>query len=134
MTTTVQHANVERARRAYEAYDRGDMAAISDQLANDTVWHMGGSGQLAGEYRGKDAVFGLLAKIMELSGGTFKLKVHDVLANDDHVVTLASQTAERDGKRFESNVIHVSHPDSEGRTKEFWVFQENQAEADAFFS
>ena len=134
MATTAQHTNVERARRAYEAYDRGDMAAISEQLADDTVWHMGGSGSLAGEYRGKDAVFGLLAKIMELSGGTFKLKVHDILANDDHVVTLAGQTAERDGKRFESNVIHVSHPDAEGRTKEFWVFQEKQAEADAFFS
>src|SRR4029077_14749344 len=105
MATTAQHTNVERARRAYEAYDRGDMAAISEQLADDTVWHMGCSSSFAGEDRGKDGVVWLIGHIIELNGGTFKLKVHDILANDDHVVTLASQTAERDGKRFESNVI-----------------------------
>jgi hypothetical protein len=134
MATTAQHANVQQARRAYEAFDKGDMATVSELLADDIVWHVGGNGPLAGDYKGKDAVFGFFGKLMQLTGGTFKLKVHDILANDEHSVTLVRETAEKDGKKWDSNAVHITHPDSEGRVKEFWAFQENQVAADEFFA
>ena len=133
MATTAQHTNVQQLRRAYEAFGAGDLATVSQLLADDTVWHILGHSSLAGDYKGKDAVFGFFGKLMELSGGTFHLDVHDILANGEHSIGLVTEHAEKDGKKWVSNAVHVSHTDADGRTKEFWAFQEDQAAADAFW-
>jgi ketosteroid isomerase-like protein len=133
MATTAQHTNVQQLRRAYEAFAAHDMATLSALIADDTVWHILGHSHLAGDKKGKEAVFAFFGKLMEESGGTFRLEVHDILANDGHSVGLVTEFAEKDGKKWRSNAVHVSHADSEGRTKEFWAFQEDQAAADAFW-
>jgi len=51
-------------------------------MSQDIVWHMAGTSQLAGDYRGHQQVVGFFGRIMELSGGTFRLDIHDVLAVD----------------------------------------------------
>src|ERR1700680_1623912 len=102
MATTAQHPNIQRSRRAYEAFATGDMASVGALMAAGVVWHVSGVSPLAGDYKGKDAVFGFFGKLMEVTGGTFKLEVHDILANDEHTVTLVSQTADKDGKKFTS--------------------------------
>ena len=134
MSTTTQHANVERARRGYEAFEKADMATVGELMADDIVWHVGGNSPLTGDYKGKDEVFGFFGKLMQLTGGTFKLEVHDILANDEHSAILVRETAEKDDKKWDGRSVHVTHTDSEGRIKEFWAFQEDQAAADAFFS
>jgi uncharacterized protein len=134
MATTAQHANVQRTRQGYEAFSKGDMAALSDFLADDVVWHVGGSSPISGDYKGKDAVFGFFGKLMEQTGGTFKLEVHDILANDEHTVTMVRETAARNGKKWDGKAVHITHPDSEGKIKEFWAFQENSTAADEFFA
>ena len=116
------------------AFGKGDMATVSDLIADDVVWHVGGSSSLSGDYKGKDAVFGFFGKLMEITGGTFKLEVHDILANDDHSVTLVRATAERSGKKLDTKQAHVTHPDSEGRVKEFWAVDEDQSATDEFYS
>ena len=89
---------------------------------------------LSGDDEGKDPVFGFFGKLMEITGGTFKLEVHDILANDDHSITVVRATAERPGKKLDSKPAHVTHPDSEGRVKEFWAFDEDQGTTDEFYS
>jgi ketosteroid isomerase-like protein len=133
MATSAQHANVERARRAYEAFGKGDMQAVGEFMADGIVWHVSGTNVIAGDYRGKDAKFGFFGKLMQETGGTFKADVHDILANDKHVATLVTNTAERKGKRLEWRAVNVSHADAEGRVTEFWAFNENSAELDEFF-
>jgi ketosteroid isomerase-like protein len=134
MTTTVQHANVERARLAYEAFGKGDIEAVGQFMADDILWHVGGTNVISGDYRGRDAVFGFFGKLMQETGGTFKSEVHDILANDEHGAVLVTNTAERNGKHFEWRAVNVSHSDSEGRVTEFWAFTENSQEVDEFFS
>jgi uncharacterized protein len=134
MATTAQHPNIQRSRRAYEAFSKGDMATVGELMADDVLWHVGGTSPLTGDYKGKDAVFGFFGKLMEVTGGTFKLEVHDILANDEHSVTLVRVTAEKNGKKLDSKGVHITHPDSEGRVKEFWSFDEDQEAADKFFS
>jgi ketosteroid isomerase-like protein len=110
------------------------MATLGELLADDVIWHVGGNGPLTGDYKGKDAVFGYFGKLMQVTGGTIKVEVHDILANDDHTIILVRQTAEKGGKKWDSRGVHIVHPDSEGRVKEFWGFTEDEAAADAFFS
>jgi hypothetical protein len=64
---------------------------------------------LSGDYKGKDAIFGFFTKIMQETDGTFRLEVHDILASDDHGVVLVRQTAQRNGKSWDSRAIHVTH-------------------------
>lgn len=134
MATTAQHVNVERGRRNYEAFAKGDMATIRESMTDDVLWHIFGHSPLSGDYRGKDAVFGFFGKLMEMTGGTFKLDVHDVLANDEHGVALVTEHGHRDGKTWNSRTVHVTHLDPQGRVKEFWSFPEDQSAADAFFA
>ncbi len=52
------HPNLEIARAGYEAFASGDLAAVSDLLSDDIVWHSGGNNILTGDYEGKEAVLG----------------------------------------------------------------------------
>ena len=133
MATTATNVNLENLRRAYKAFSAGDMETIGGLIADDTVWHIFGHHHLAGDLKGKAAVFEFFGKLMAETGGTFRLEVHDVIANDEHSIGLVTERAEKDGKKWESRAVHVIHTDSEGRNKEFWAFQEDQAAEDAFW-
>src|SRR5216117_2366440 len=103
------HPNEELVRRGYQAFATGDMATLNELFADDIVWHAPGRNQLAGTYRGKEEVFGTLQKVAELTGGTFKLEIHAILADDDHAVALTRATGEREGKSLDDNTIQVFH-------------------------
>ena len=116
-----EHPNVEYARRGYAAFGIGDLATLSELIADDAVWHAQGVGPLSGDYRGRDQVFGFFGRLAEETGGTFRLDVHDILANDEHTVVLATLTASRNGKSIEVPVVNVSHNDGDGKITEFWT-------------
>jgi len=82
------HPNEDLLRRGYAAYNSGDMDTVQALFDDDIVWHAGGSNQTTGEYRGFQEIMGFFGKVMELSGGTFRTEIHDVLANDTHGVVL----------------------------------------------
>ena len=45
---------------------------VSELLAEDVLWHHGGRNQLAADYQGRDDVYALCGKMMELTGGSFR--------------------------------------------------------------
>ena len=47
------HPNLERVRAGYAAFAAGDMAAINDLLADDTVWHSGRGNNVTGPLWGR---------------------------------------------------------------------------------
>ena len=114
-----EHPNVELTRRGYEAFAKGDMATLSELLADDVTWHVDGAGPLNGTYHGRDEVFSFFGRLAEETAGTFRLDVHDVLANDEHAVVLCTQSASRGGKSIEVPVANVSHL-RDGKLTEFW--------------
>jgi ketosteroid isomerase-like protein len=114
-----EHPNVELARRGYEAFAKGDLATMTELIADDVVWHVQGGGPLSGDYHGRDQVFGFFGRLAEETGGTFRLDVHDILANDEHTVVLATLTATRGGKSIEVPVANVNH-NRDGQVTEFW--------------
>jgi len=127
------HPNQEVLRRVYEAFGRGDIPALLDLFADDVKWHAGGRSPLAGDYEGHEAVVSFFTKLMELSGGTFRLEIHDITASDDHVVALVHETGERDTKILDENFIHVWHVRG-GKVTEFWDAGANQYAWDEFWA
>ena len=115
-----EHPNVVRIRDGYAAFAKGDFAALTDLLAEDLVWHQGGRSQLAGDYRGREAVFGYFAKLMEVTEGSFHVDVHAVLADDEHGVALTVATASRGGRSMTANDADVMHL-RDGKITEFWT-------------
>jgi uncharacterized protein len=126
------HPNEELARKGYEAFGKGDMQTVGELFADDIVWHASGRNQLSGDYNGKEQVFGMFAQLQELTGGTFRLELHDILANDEHAVVLAEAHGEREGKTLNDrgvNVLHISN----GKVTEFWLHPGDQYANDEFW-
>jgi ketosteroid isomerase-like protein len=84
------HPNEDLIRRGYAAFSRGDMDTLRELFHPDIVWHAPGRSQLAGDHQGVEAVLGYFGRTMELTGGNFRADVHDVVANDEHAVSLNS--------------------------------------------
>jgi len=128
-------SNAEAIRTGYAAFSRGDMDMLRNELfAPDIVWHRGGRNQTSGEYRGPDQVIGLFGKLFQLTDGTFRVDIHDVVASEDHVVVLGRVSAQRGGKTLQNgNYDHVCHFQS-GKLSEAWIVNVDQYEVDAFYA
>lgn len=101
------HPNVERLRRLYDDFGKGDLEAVLAACADEIVFHVPGHNALSGSY--SKAQFGpaLIAKVMQLSAGTFQEMVDDVLANDTHGVVLARHRLQHAGTLQEYHTVHV---------------------------
>jgi ketosteroid isomerase-like protein len=127
------HPNEDLLRQGYDAFGRGDMEWLNEHFADDIVWHVPGQNPFAGDHRGKEAVFALFAKQMELTGGSLRLEIHDVLANDEHGVALATVTATREGKSLQDRQAHVFHVQGR-KVTEFWSHPGDQRSVDEFLA
>src|SRR5258708_5358602 len=114
-----EHPNVELTRRGYAAFATGDLATMTELIADDVTWHVTGAGPLSGTYHGRDEVFGFFGRLAEETAGTFRLDIHDVLANDEHAVALCTLSATRWGKSLQVTVANVAHV-RDGKVTEFW--------------
>jgi uncharacterized protein len=124
----------DRVRQANAAFGSGDLAALQSQfLAEEVVWHVPGRGPLAGDYHGIAEVIGLFSKISELSGGTARFTMHDVLANGNHMISLATITAERAGQHYQDKLVHVMKV-RDGKATEVWTYAADPFAAEEFWS
>jgi ketosteroid isomerase-like protein len=98
MEGTMTHPNQPLLREVYEAQSRGDLDAYLEFLADDFVLHIPGRSRIAGDYRAKDAVRSHFREIAELTGGTFRTNVHDVVAGDDHAVASSRLPANEEAR------------------------------------
>jgi ketosteroid isomerase-like protein len=115
------HPNVERLRRGYEAYAKGDLAALRDMFADTITFHFLGHTQLSGAYHGLSEVLGYFERVEEV-GGAFRFEVHDLLADDEHGVALLAGTAERTGERIEQKVAAAQTCIAARREAGHWCF------------
>jgi hypothetical protein len=129
-----EHPNATLVRRAYELFSNGDADGFLELLADDVMWHVPGRCPLAGDYKGRQAVLGYVSSIDELSGGTYQIsELHDVVANDAHVVGLHHSVATRPGKTYDHNEIVIFHV-RDGRITEVWEAYGDLYEIDEFWS
>jgi uncharacterized protein len=129
----VRHPNADLLAAQIDALARGDVVAAMSFYTDDVVFHYPGRNPLSGDYRGKGAVLALLSKVMQLTGGSFRPEVHDILASDDHVAALVTVRAERDRTRVEWLSVDLFHV-RDGKLSEHWVHEVDQELVDQFWS
>lgn len=129
-----EHPNVALMRSAYQALGRGDLAAVGEGLADDVVHHFPGRSPLAGDQRGKEALFGFWGRQFELCGGTLRVVPSHILADDEYCVALVHVSAERAGRRpLAAPGVNVGRI-RDGRTVEMWSYTADQHAVDEFWS
>ena len=128
-----EHPNVELSRRGYAAFGSGDMETLTELIAENAVWHIGGRSRLAGDYEGRDAIFGLFGELAMGSEGTLRIEPHDMLSNDEHSVVLTTVTAGgSSGKTLSVTTVDTSHI-VDGQLVEFWSFGSDQYAWDEYW-
>ena len=61
--------NVAIMRRAYEAFNTGDINTLNE-LMDETVWHLPGRSSMANDYQGRDATLAYFGQIAQETDGT----------------------------------------------------------------
>ena len=97
-----EHPNVQRLRDGYDAFAKGDFAALDALFAEDIRWHEPGRNQLAGDYEGRAAVYELFGRVFEVTEGSFRIEIHTVLADDTDAVVVATVSAHRGDRTMQS--------------------------------
>jgi ketosteroid isomerase-like protein len=125
---------VARLEAWLDSYGNNDRQTMLDSLAEDAVWHVGGTHRHSGDYRGREAILGYFDAIREATADTMRLEPLEILANDRHGAAFLRVTADRDGRRLETVVADAFRFDDEGRIVEFWASNANQAAIDEFWA
>ena len=131
--TAAATTNGALIKSAYDAFSRGDIPSAMTAFAEDIFWHVPGRGPLSRDYRGHAEVLGFFGHFMELSGGTFRLQVDDVLAKGDRVVVLCTESARRGGRSWSAPQVHVWTVKN-GKATVFWEYEGDQQGDDEFWS
>jgi uncharacterized protein len=73
------------------------------------------------------------ARLDQRARGSFRVEVHDILANDEHAVGLHKASAEREGRTLEDNNTLVFHV-RDGKVTEVWQYWADPYAADELFA
>jgi len=130
---SMAETNQALIERAYDAFVRGDIPTVLEAFAADILWHVPGRGPLSRQYKGHAEVLGFFQRVMELSEGTFRVVVDDVLAKGDRVIVLVTEHAQRRGRQWSSPQVHAWTV-KDGRATVFWQFQGDQQTEDEFWA
>jgi uncharacterized protein len=99
-------SNIDTARSAYEAFGRGDLAALQESFAEDAVWVTSDELPLGGEVRGRDQIMANFAQIPNY-WTSFSVEPEEFIDASDYVVVRGTQRAGNDKGSFEAPFVHV---------------------------
>jgi ketosteroid isomerase-like protein len=124
-----------QVREGVSDFNRGtDDAKTLEQFADDVTFVVPGRSALAGTYKGRDNLARFFAGLHEMSGGTFKADVEEILPGEERMVLFMRFTAERDGENLDVVMagFHDDHGPDGWRKASFLV--DDQAAFDRFFA
>lgn len=125
---------VQRLQAWLDAYGSNDRATMLDSLADDAVWHVGGTHQFSGDYRGRDAIVGYFNAVRQETTDSMQLEPLEVIAHKRYGAAFLRVTAERRGRRLDTVVADAFRFDDDGRIVEFWAHSADQSAIDEFWS
>ncbi len=124
------HPNEEMLRSAYAAFARGDLDGYLQHCTEGITFRVPGRGPVAGTYSRAQFWEPFIRSVIELTGGTFRETVLDVVANDRRGVVLAEHTFEHKGRSVTYRTAHIYRIE-EGKLAEFVEYPEDLYQFDA---
>lgn len=129
------HRNEELLRAGYAAFARGDLDAVFELFSPDIEWHVPGEFPLAGDYKGTEEVRRFFGRLFELLGadGSLQLEPKDILANDEHAVSLMHYQGRRGERTLDTTIVHVWRVD-DGQLAEYRAYPKDLHIVEDFWS
>ena len=104
----MEHPNAALIRSLYEARDRHDEGTIRSVLSEGVIWHEPDvGGEHTGDLHGPEAVLAMMEDARSRTGGTFRLRPREVVANGEHAVALVDWSATLNGEALEGKEVAV---------------------------
>jgi ketosteroid isomerase-like protein len=126
--------NVALIRDFYDARAAGDRDRVRAILDSAVAWHDPYPAPHGGDLVGAEVVLrDIFEAAGELTGGSTRLWLHDVVANKEHAVALVNWSSQYRGHTMESREVAVFHV-RDGRITEAWFYPQDPAAAEAFFA
>lgn len=127
------HPNAVVLNKIYADFSKNDYKSLFAACADEMTFQVAGKSKLAGKFTNDTFEQNYITPMMEMTGNTLKLEVHDILASDRHAVALASQTMVRDGKTVQMRTVHVWRFDN-GKPVAWYEYPRDLYAYDALFS
>lgn len=121
------HPHAARYREMSAAMNAGDMSGLDSAIADDVVWWEIGA---ADPVRGKQA---LMARMQDLSDFNITAQLHDVVANDDHLIAMVSVEATKGDSKLHYRTAEIHHVNADGQVTERWAFSDDTQAIIDFF-
>ena len=107
---------IERVRKMYEVLNDGDVKGSSEFLSNDLTFYT----PVFPKPLDKDGLIAASQRIVD-STDEYKIDVHDILANEDHVVSVFVVRGRRGDRVLNERGVHVMHLNSDGKIAAVWA-------------
>lgn len=118
---------VEQYREAMERLAAGEGELLADLVTDDIVYHQIGAPTI----EGKEA---LLADMQGYEGmAEWSLDIHDVMANDEHMVALIEATVTAGDESITYRTAEILHVNEDGKVTERWAFSDDTQAIIDFF-
>lgn len=125
----------QRFADAMAAFSRNDVEGFGDILADDVVWHWGGTSSVSGDYRGRAATLELLRGFREVSSNQLRVEPLDMLEGEDFVMSFTHVTAKKDtGAHVDVIMADAMRFGADGKVVEYWTLSNDQQAVDAFLT
>lgn len=121
------HPHAARYREMSAAMNAGDMSGLSEAIADDIVWWEIGASE---PVRGKQA---MMDRMQTLGDYNISAQLHDVVANDDHLIALVSVEATRGDATLHYRTAEIHHVNNAGQVTERWAFSDDTQAIIDFF-
>ncbi|MBC7809047.1 MAG: nuclear transport factor 2 family protein [Akkermansiaceae bacterium] len=131
-TGALSHPHVQLVKRYQAAMATGDFATGATFFAPDVRYVVPGDNPLSGDFVGAEQVMGYFGKLMEVTGGTYRITEMLWLVCENEVALVTTDYAERKGQPLiwsETIVFEII----DGKKKFIRLFQSDQETVDAFF-
>ncbi len=121
------HPNVALFRKTMVAFNVGDTTGLATLLADDVVWHQIGGAMVNGHEAVAEGI------LSGMTGVDFSGEVHDVVANDDHLVGLVNVHVKAGDQEISYRNAEIMQM-SDGKITERWAFSDDTQAITEFFS
>lgn len=103
----MKHPHTVTLEKAYSCLAKGDVQGFLGFCSESVSFQIQGKSKLAGKYTRANLEKDFFGKMQELSSGTFRMELHDILASDLHATVLMTCKVSRGGKEHEYRTVHV---------------------------
>jgi ketosteroid isomerase-like protein len=129
-----EHPDVALVRRGYEAFSTGDVATLTEVIAEDATQYQPGSSPLAGEHEGRNAILEFYGRLASETDGSFRVELEGLYTDTQgRVVAIHRATGERAGRRLDTRASLVFTV-NDGQARDIHGYQQDLDEWDEFWS